>query len=166
MHTSYALPPGHRLKSANNKTSTMFEALRTPRRIILSGTPIQNELSEFHAMASPHQFCFHDYCSGPMNRLTSVTRDFSVRSHRHSCSIWKILISCPDDYSTFKRVYETPILKSRAPGCTAKEAEVGEARSAQVVYTPFVSRSYISFVCTFSSPRSRRASSCVEKQPC
>ena len=41
---------GHRLKSANNKTSTMFEALRTPRRIILSGTPIQNELSEFHAM--------------------------------------------------------------------------------------------------------------------
>lgn len=42
--------PGHRLKSANNKTSTMFEALRTPRRIILSGTPIQNDLGEFHAM--------------------------------------------------------------------------------------------------------------------
>ena len=41
---------GHRLKSANNKTSTMFEALKTPRRVILSGTPIQNELSEFHAM--------------------------------------------------------------------------------------------------------------------
>lgn len=28
----------------------MFKALRTPRRIILSGTPIQNDLSEFHAM--------------------------------------------------------------------------------------------------------------------
>jgi hypothetical protein len=42
--------PGHRLKSANNKTSKMFGALRTPRRVILSGTPIQNELSEFHAM--------------------------------------------------------------------------------------------------------------------
>ncbi|KAI0677546.1 SNF2 family N-terminal domain-containing protein [Trametes maxima] len=87
---------GHRLKSANNKTSTMFEALRTPRRIILSGTPIQNELSEFHAMA--------DFCNPGLL----------------------------DDYSTFKRVYETPILKSRAPGCSAKESELGEARSAQL----------------------------------
>lgn len=42
---------GHRLKSANNKTTLMFRALRTPRRIILSGTPIQNDLGEFHAMA-------------------------------------------------------------------------------------------------------------------
>ncbi|RPD67158.1 hypothetical protein L226DRAFT_549783 [Lentinus tigrinus ALCF2SS1-7] len=101
---AYCQPPigliicdeGHRLKSANNKTSTMFEALRTPRRIILSGTPIQNELSEFHAMA--------DFCNPGLL----------------------------DDYSTFKRVYETPILKSRAPGCSAKEAELGEARSAQL----------------------------------
>lgn len=41
---------GHRLKSAKNKTSEMFKALRTKRRIILSGTPIQNDLGEFHAM--------------------------------------------------------------------------------------------------------------------
>lgn len=38
----------------------------------------------------------------------------------------------PDNYATFRRVYETPILKSRAPDSTAKEREVGEARSAQV----------------------------------
>jgi DNA repair and recombination protein RAD54B len=43
---------GHRLKSASNKTSTMFDALSTPRRIILSGTPIQNDLGEFHAMVT------------------------------------------------------------------------------------------------------------------
>jgi SNF2-related domain len=47
---------GHRLKSANNKTTAMFKALRTPRRIILSGTPIQNDLSEFHAMVCPGNF--------------------------------------------------------------------------------------------------------------
>ncbi|KAH7888361.1 P-loop containing nucleoside triphosphate hydrolase protein [Phlebopus sp. FC_14] len=87
---------GHRLKSANNKTSTMFKALRTPRRIILSGTPIQNDLSEFHAMA--------DFCNPGLL----------------------------DDYSTFRRVYEVPILKSRAPDRTAKELEIGEARSAQL----------------------------------
>ncbi|KAF7362053.1 hypothetical protein MVEN_00550700 [Mycena venus] len=101
---AYCVPPiglivcdeGHRLKSANNKTTTMFEALRTTRRVILSGTPIQNDLGEFHAMA--------DFCNP---RLL-------------------------DDYVTFRRVYETPILKSRAPDSTAKEREVGEARAAQL----------------------------------
>ncbi|KAJ7502774.1 SNF2 family N-terminal domain-containing protein [Mycena galericulata] len=88
---------GHRLKSANNKTTTMFEALRTTRRIILSGTPIQNDLSEFHAMA--------DFCNPGLL----------------------------DNYATFRRVYEAPILASRAPESTAKEREVGEARSAQLL---------------------------------
>ncbi|KAJ7755699.1 SNF2 family N-terminal domain-containing protein [Mycena maculata] len=88
---------GHRLKSANNKTTTMFDALRTTRRIILSGTPIQNDLSEFHAMA--------DFCNPGLL----------------------------DNYITFRRVYEVPILNSRAPDSSAKEREVGEARSAQLL---------------------------------
>ncbi|KAJ7078907.1 SNF2 family N-terminal domain-containing protein [Mycena belliarum] len=87
---------GHRLKSANNKTTTMFEALRTTRRIILSGTPIQNDLSEFHAMA--------DFCNPGLL----------------------------DNYATFRRVYEVPILNSRAPDSTSKEREIGEARSNQL----------------------------------
>ncbi|KAK4685820.1 hypothetical protein P7C73_g4319, partial [Tremellales sp. Uapishka_1] len=41
---------GHRLKSKDNKTTKMFEALRTRRRIILSGTPVQNDLTEFWSM--------------------------------------------------------------------------------------------------------------------
>lgn len=74
----------------------MFEALKTPRRIILSGTPIQNDLSEFHAMS--------DFCNPGLL----------------------------DEYSTFRKVFENPILKSRAPGCSAKELEIGKARQAQV----------------------------------
>ncbi|KAJ7782862.1 P-loop containing nucleoside triphosphate hydrolase protein [Mycena metata] len=87
----------HRLKSANNKTTAMFDALRTTRRIILSGTPIQNDLGEFHAMA--------DFCNPGLL----------------------------DNYATFRRVYEVPILNSRAPDSSAKEREVGEARSAQLL---------------------------------
>ena len=74
----------------------MFEELSTLRRIILSGTPIQNDLSEFHAMA--------DFCNPGLL----------------------------DDYSTFRKVFENPILKSRAPGCSAKEHELCEARHTQV----------------------------------
>ncbi|KAG2015919.1 SNF2-family ATP dependent chromatin remodeling factor snf21 [Coprinopsis cinerea AmutBmut pab1-1] len=88
---------GHRLKSANNKTTAMFKALRTRRRIILSGTPIQNDLSEFHAMT--------EFCNPGLL----------------------------DEYPVFKRVYETPILKSRAPEATAKEIEVGEARTESLL---------------------------------
>ncbi|KAH6681986.1 SNF2 family N-terminal domain-containing protein [Halenospora varia] len=41
---------GHRLKTAANKSAQAIRALNTDRRIILSGTPIQNDLSEFYEM--------------------------------------------------------------------------------------------------------------------
>lgn len=41
---------GHRLKTAQNKSAQAIRSLNTPRRVILSGTPIQNDLSEFFMM--------------------------------------------------------------------------------------------------------------------
>ncbi|SJX63923.1 related to RAD54-DNA-dependent ATPase of the Snf2p family [Sporisorium reilianum f. sp. reilianum] len=41
---------GHRLKSKDAQTTQMFAELSTKRKIILSGTPIQNNLSELYAM--------------------------------------------------------------------------------------------------------------------
>lgn len=41
---------GHRLKTAKNKSAQAIRSLNTTRRIILSGTPIQNDLSEFFMM--------------------------------------------------------------------------------------------------------------------
>ncbi|KAA8568379.1 hypothetical protein MFRU_029g00970 [Monilinia fructicola] len=41
---------GHRLKTAANKSAQAIRNLNTERRIILSGTPIQNDLSEFYTM--------------------------------------------------------------------------------------------------------------------
>ncbi|GAA5933819.1 uncharacterized protein JCM15063_000477 [Sporobolomyces koalae] len=54
----YAQPPigliicdeGHRLKSAGTKTAQAVASLSCQRRVILSGTPIQNNLGEFFAM--------------------------------------------------------------------------------------------------------------------
>ncbi|EIW82890.1 hypothetical protein CONPUDRAFT_101343 [Coniophora puteana RWD-64-598 SS2] len=124
---AYCSPPiglivcdeGHRLKSSSNKTSTMFKSLRTPRRIILSGTPIQNDLSEFHAMA--------DFCNPGLL----------------------------DDYPTFRRIYETPILKSRAPDATVKETQIGNARSTQLadVAKSFVLRREATLLKKFLPPK-------------
>jgi DNA repair and recombination protein RAD54B len=41
---------GHRLKSAQNKSAQAIKELGTDKRIILSGTPLQNDLSEFFTM--------------------------------------------------------------------------------------------------------------------
>ena len=41
---------GHRLKTAQNKSAQAIKSLNTSRRVILSGTPIQNDLSEFFMM--------------------------------------------------------------------------------------------------------------------
>lgn len=41
---------GHRLKTAKNKSAQAIKSLSTPRRVLLSGTPIQNDLSEFFMM--------------------------------------------------------------------------------------------------------------------
>ena len=88
---------GHRLKSRDTKTTKMFQELSTPRRIILSGTPIQNDLSEFYAMI-----------------------DFVVPG----------LLG---DYPTFKKVFEDPIIRSRAQHCPKQVRELGQSRSSALI---------------------------------
>ncbi|XP_006636185.3 DNA repair and recombination protein RAD54B [Lepisosteus oculatus] len=41
---------GHRLKNSSIKTSSALSSLSCERRIILTGTPVQNDLQEFHAI--------------------------------------------------------------------------------------------------------------------
>jgi SNF2 family DNA or RNA helicase len=47
------LDEGHRLKSAKgNQTITALQACPTRRRVLLTGTPVQNSMDEFFAMVS------------------------------------------------------------------------------------------------------------------
>eukprot|EP00002_Diphylleia_rotans_P029425 TRINITY_DN5995_c0_g1_i3.p1 TRINITY_DN5995_c0_g1~~TRINITY_DN5995_c0_g1_i3.p1 ORF type:complete len:786 (+),score=126.90 TRINITY_DN5995_c0_g1_i3:409-2766(+) len=45
---------GHRLKNADNQTTQCIAALNTKRRLVITGTPLQNNLSEFYSMVN---FC-------------------------------------------------------------------------------------------------------------
>lgn len=87
---------GHRLKTAQNKSAQAIRSLNTERRIILSGTPLQNDLSEFFTMV-----------------------DF-------------INPGLLGTYNTFKKEFEGPILKSRQPGASERDAEKGNAREEEL----------------------------------
>lgn len=87
---------GHRLKTSTNKAASAIKTLSTERRVILSGTPVQNDLAEFYTMV--------DFVNP--NILSK--------------------------YTTFKREFETPIMKSRQPGAAEKDLEKGEARSEEL----------------------------------
>ena len=62
---------GHRLKTQQNKSGVALRSLSTPRRIILSGTPIQNDLSEF--------FCMVDFVNpGVLGSVKSFSKQFEA----------------------------------------------------------------------------------------
>jgi DNA repair and recombination protein RAD54B len=60
---------GHRLKTAQNKAALAIKSLDTDRRIVLTGTPMQNDLSEFHAMVDLVN-------PGIFSKYTTFKRDF------------------------------------------------------------------------------------------
>ena len=62
---------GHRLKTAKNKSAQAIKSLSTSKRIILSGTPIQNDLSEFFMMVD---FVNPDL----LGSLKTFTKEFEV----------------------------------------------------------------------------------------
>nr|XP_037284031.1 DNA repair and recombination protein RAD54B-like [Rhipicephalus microplus] len=96
----------HRLKNANIKTTESLQNLGTLRRILLTGTPVQNDLQEFFALV--------DFCNpGILGKSSS-----------------------------FRRIYEEPILRSQLPGATEEEKELGPARANELMQTtsPFILR--------------------------
>ncbi|KAF9541575.1 DNA repair and recombination protein rad54b [Mortierella hygrophila] len=73
---------GHRLKTANIKIAQVIRSLSTKRRIILTGTPIQNDLGEFFAMIDfVNPGLFDNY-----GLFKKVFEDPIVRSRQPDCS--------------------------------------------------------------------------------
>jgi DNA repair and recombination protein RAD54B len=87
---------GHKLKTAQNKAALAIKSFGTDRIVVLTGTPMQNNLSEYHTMVDMVN-------PGILSK-----------------------------YNTFKREFETPIVKGRQPGASQKDKEKGEARSEEL----------------------------------
>ena len=62
---------GHRLKNAKNKSAQAIKDLEVPRKILLTGTPIMNDLGEFFVMA--------DFVNpGVLGYFKAFTKNFEV----------------------------------------------------------------------------------------
>jgi len=73
---------GHRLKSTQIKTALAIKSLNISKRIILSGTPIQNDMGEYYSMV--------DFVNpGILGSLQSFRKIFEtpiVESRQPNCS--------------------------------------------------------------------------------
>uniref|UniRef100_A0A8C9A4N6 DNA repair and recombination protein RAD54B n=1 Tax=Prolemur simus TaxID=1328070 RepID=A0A8C9A4N6_PROSS len=87
---------GHRLKNSAIKTTTALISLSCEKRIILTGTPVQNDLQEFFALI--------DFVNpGILGSLSS-----------------------------YRKIYEEPIILSREPSASEEEKELGERRATEL----------------------------------
>ncbi|KAG8570322.1 hypothetical protein GDO81_011212 [Engystomops pustulosus] len=87
---------GHRLKNSSIKTTSALSGLSCSRRIILSGTPVQNDLQEFFALI--------DFVNpGILGSL-----------------------------STYRKIYEEPIIRSREPSANKEEKQLGDERASEL----------------------------------
>ncbi|XP_032277647.1 DNA repair and recombination protein RAD54B isoform X2 [Phoca vitulina] len=87
---------GHRLKNSAIKTTTALISLSCEKRVILTGTPVQNDLQEFFALI--------DFVNpGILGSLSS-----------------------------YRKIYEEPIIISRQPSASEEEKELGEKRAAEL----------------------------------
>ncbi|XP_049709971.1 DNA repair and recombination protein RAD54B isoform X1 [Elephas maximus indicus] len=87
---------GHRLKNSAIKTTTALISLSCEKRIILTGTPVQNDLQEFFALI--------DFVNpGILGSLSS-----------------------------YRKVYEEPIIISREPSASEEEKNLGVRRAAEL----------------------------------
>ena len=110
---------GHRLKTQQNKSLRALHSLQTSKRILITGTPLQNDLSEFYTMV-----------------------DF-------------VNPGLLDSYTTFKKMYETPIMKARQPHTLQKHIDLGRTRSEALtqITSLFVLRRTLDILSSYLPPK-------------
>lgn len=128
---------GHRLKNANIKTSQAIMGLPTRRRVILSGTPIQNDLDG----NSQHN---------DLNELFVAHLIHFISEFFTMCDFCNPGIL--DTYKSFKNHFANPILISREETATPIQKREGTERAKHVRRTQIIiRRSDRTLVCHYTS---------------
>lgn len=117
---------GHRLKTGKNKAAFAINSFDCDRKILLTGTPMQNDLSEFYFMAD------------------------------------LVNANVLGNYSSFKRIFEGPIVAGRQPEASAKMIETGQGRANELaeVTNQFILRRTSDVIAKYLPPKTESVVFC------
>ena len=121
---------GHRLKNSENQTYAALSNLKTKRRILLSGTPIQNDLLEYFSLV-------HFVNVGILGKWGNLTAS---------------TVHCPliGTVSEFKKNFETPILRGRDASASDAVQKKGNEKLQEVyVSSPVVFTLHLPPLCSW-----------------
>ncbi|KAK6131978.1 hypothetical protein DH2020_034285 [Rehmannia glutinosa] len=134
------LDEGHIIKNSKSKVTGAVKQLKAKHRLILSGTPIQNNVLDLWSL---FDFLMPGFLGTERQVTRSVFSSWFDLSVNHFC----MSVSYKSNYyalvlQQFQATYGKPLLAARDPKCSAKDAEAGvlamEALHKQVM--PFLLR--------------------------
>ena len=128
---------GHRLKNSENQTYAALNAMDAKMRVLLSGTPIQNDLLEYYSLV---RFSYHLNVISPNYKPNLIISNFSyggdvagfINQLRLFVAIQlQVQFVNPGLLGTaqeFKKRFETPILRGRDADGTDEDHKIGNER--------------------------------------
>ena len=128
----------HRLKNDEAQTSQALASLACRKRVLLSGTPMQNDLVEFFAMSNftnPGGACaasFLLHASSPSSGAGGGRRARSRRWRLRDMTSTRPPRAVFGTKDKFTKYYEGPILRGREPDATDKQKKLGKARQKEL----------------------------------
>ena len=111
---------GHRLKNSENQTYQALMGLNAKMRVLLSGTPIQNDLLEYFSL-------LHFVNEGLLGKI------FFIKNYPVAFRLFfKSFSVNPGTANDFRRRFENPILRGRDADATDEAHKIGKERLAEL----------------------------------
>eukprot|EP00943_MAST-04B_sp_MAST-4B-sp1_P008283 g8283.t1 len=118
----------HRLKNDQTRINQALNSLSCDRRILLSGTPLQNDLDEFWVMSS---FCMLRRIILPNHVKQLNSNGLQIRPLQYNNKVYTDE-TIFGNQSKFRKHFANPLLAAREPDATQSEIDIGHNRQIEL----------------------------------
>ena len=121
----------HRLKNDQTRVNQALNSLLCDKRVLLSGTPMQNDLDEFFVMSS---FCMLRRNTVPfhMRNMMVPNTNNNNNNNNYNNKMQYIDETIFGTQSRFRKHFANPLLAAREPDATDSEIEIGTRRQVEL----------------------------------